>query len=85
LLQPLQKRPDAGLKLGIVRSCGHEHADPSHGRRLLRTCRERPRSGHAAEKRDELAPFHCELALQLFQSSTSHTQHPTNCSPPSVN
>jgi hypothetical protein len=27
LLQPLQERPDAGLKFRIVRGCGQEQAD----------------------------------------------------------
>jgi hypothetical protein len=32
---------------------------PNHRQRwLLRACRERPRNGSTAEKRDELAPFH---------------------------
>ena len=36
LLQPLQERPDAGLKFGIIRGCGQQHADPPHSLGLLR-------------------------------------------------
>src|SRR5262245_9939203 len=62
LLQPLQERPDAGLKFRIVRGSGQEHADAPHAVALLRTCREWPRRRHAAEKRDELPPFHVWMA-----------------------
>src|SRR5262245_6429940 len=41
---------------GIVWRSTAEEPDHRH-RRLLRTCRERPSSGRAAEQRDELAPF----------------------------
>src|SRR6266481_5604938 len=57
LLQPLQERPDAGLKFRIVGGCGQEHADASHTLGLLRARRERPCSRRAAEERDELASF----------------------------
>ncbi len=40
-----------------VRRCGIEEANHRH-RRLLCERGERPRGGGAAEKRDELAPFH---------------------------
>src|SRR5258707_15382291 len=33
----------------------HEHANAPHALALLRACRERPRSRHTAEHRDELA------------------------------
>ena len=56
--QPLQERPDAGLKFRIVRGCGQEHADAPHPLALLRARRQRPRRRRAAEQRDELAPVH---------------------------
>jgi hypothetical protein len=56
LLQPLQERPDAGLKFRIVRGYGQEYADAPHPLGLLRPRRKRP-SRRAAEQRDERAPF----------------------------
>jgi His Kinase A (phospho-acceptor) domain len=53
--ETLQKRPDAGLKFGIVRSRGQENANAPHPLASLRTRRERPRRGRAAEKRHERA------------------------------
>jgi len=35
--------------------------------------RERPRSRRAAEKRDELAPFHCSLRPVLATGTVAHT------------
>jgi hypothetical protein len=40
-----------------------EKSDHRH-RRLLRTCRERQEEGRAAEKRDELSPFHVAPKLR---------------------
>jgi hypothetical protein len=37
-----------------------QHADPPHALALLRARRELPRRRRAAEKRDELASFHCQ-------------------------
>jgi hypothetical protein len=45
------------LVLRVVYDSSHENPDTAHPFALLRACRERPR-GRAAEKRDELAPFH---------------------------
>src|SRR5262249_46175291 len=42
----------------IIFGVADEHSDAANLCRLLRTCRERPRSCRAAEQRDELAPFH---------------------------
>src|SRR5262245_12314439 len=56
LLQPLQKRSNAGLKLGIVRRCRKEYADAPHLVRVLRSRHERPGYSRTAEQRDELAP-----------------------------
>ena len=56
LLQPLQERRNAVLRIPIVRGSGHEHADPPHPVALLRARRERPRGCRAADERDELAP-----------------------------
>ena len=57
LLETLQKRPDAGLKFGIVRSRGQENANAPHPVWMLRARRERPRRC-AAKQRDELASFY---------------------------
>src|SRR4029077_17687045 len=57
LLQPLQERPDAGLKFRIVRGYGQEYADAPHRLRLLRARSQWPRRRRAAEQRDELASF----------------------------
>ena len=53
----LQEYRDAGLLFRIIRSCVHERADPPHALALLRPRREAARSGRAAEKREEVAPF----------------------------
>src|SRR6516162_7726055 len=55
LLQLLQESADAGLKFWIVGGCGQQYADAPHVLALLRAPRERPRSGSAAEERDEVA------------------------------
>src|SRR5262249_28180498 len=60
--QPLQERPDAGLKYHIIRGCVQEHADPPHALTLLRARRERPRYRSAAEQRDECAALHVWMA-----------------------
>jgi hypothetical protein len=39
LRQPLQERPDPGLKFRIVRGCGQEHADVANPLALLRARR----------------------------------------------
>jgi hypothetical protein len=72
LLQPLQERPDAGLKFGIIRACGQQHADPPRAIGLLRARRERPRC-RTAEKRDELAPFH---SITLSASASNYRCRP---------
>ena len=59
LLQPLQERRDAGLRIADrPRRELDEHADAPHPLALLRARRERPRRRRTAEKRDELAPPH---------------------------
>ena len=63
--QRLQERRDAGLTFRIVRGCGQEHADAPHPLGLLRARRKRPRGRRAAEKRDELAPFHYPMSPVL--------------------
>src|SRR5262249_42977376 len=55
LREPLQERPDPGLKFRIVRGCRQQHADAPHPLRLLRARRERPRRRRAADQRNELA------------------------------
>src|SRR5262249_60523682 len=55
LREPLQKRPDPGLKFRIVRGCRQQHADPPHALALLRSRPDRPRRRRATEQRDELA------------------------------
>ena len=56
-----------------LKSLEFPHADQPHPVRLLRACCERPR-GRAAEKGDELAPFHVaplpwQLAKQLLRDA----------------
>jgi hypothetical protein len=62
LAEALAEGVDNAPILGRVQRTGHEVTDPRHSRRLLRACRERPTNrrlrDRAAEKRDELAPFH---------------------------
>ena len=55
LPEPLQERPDPGLKLRIVSGSGHEYADAPHP--LLRTCGKRHRR-RAPKPHDEIAPLH---------------------------
>src|SRR5215475_5187012 len=54
-LQSLQERPDARLRLRIIRGQIHEHADAPHPLALLRARGERRRHGHAAERDYELS------------------------------
>jgi hypothetical protein len=49
------ERCDAGLSFWIVGSGAHENANAPHAPGLLRTRREWPCDGRAAEQRDELA------------------------------
>src|SRR5262249_53266683 len=56
--QSLRERHDPGLRLRIVRSQVHQHADAPHPLWLLRTRRERPPGCRAAEQRDEVTPLH---------------------------
>ena len=58
LRQPLQERPDAGLKFRIVRGCGQEHADAPHPLALLRARRERPRRRRATQNTEKFPPPH---------------------------
>src|SRR5262249_41844676 len=58
LLQSLQERRVAGLRLRIVRGVGHEHADAPHPLTLLRARRERPAGRSTAKQRDERAAVH---------------------------
>ena len=76
LLQPLQERPDAGLKFRIVRGRGQEYADAPHPLGLLRARRERPRRRRAAEQRDELAPLH-SITSSARASSVGGTSRPS--------
>jgi hypothetical protein len=65
LLQALQERPVACLRLRIVCGKGVEHADPPHPLAQLRPRDEGP-CRSAAEPSDEMAPFcmtrkeHCQ-------------------------
>src|SRR4029077_10808687 len=68
LLQPLQERPDAGLKFRIVRGYGQEYADAPHRLRLLRARSEWPRRRRAPDQRDELAPPHSITSLARARS-----------------
>jgi hypothetical protein len=57
-LHALLERSDVGLRFRILGRCVHEDANAPGALALLRARRERPRSRHAADKRDELAPSH---------------------------
>ena len=50
LPQPLQERPEAGLKFRIIRGCGQKYADAPHPLGLLRARGKRPRSCRAAQQ-----------------------------------
>ena len=56
--QPLQERPEAGLKFRIVRGCGQQHADAPHALGLLRARRERPRNSRTAQSTEKLPSPH---------------------------
>src|SRR4029453_9511613 len=58
LLQPLMESCEARLSFSIIGDRIHEHADPPHPLRLLRSRRERPSGYTAAEKCDEFPPPH---------------------------
>jgi hypothetical protein len=73
----LQEYGDAGLLFRIIRSCVHEHADASHALALLRTRRERPRSGRTANEPNELAPLHHSITSSARASSLSGTVRPS--------
>jgi hypothetical protein len=49
----------------------HQHGDPAHPVGLLRARSERPRGGSAADKRDEIAPFHCSNASRASHGKDS--------------
>src|SRR5262249_42787053 len=54
----------------------HMQFHAEHWRRALRARRERPRRGRAADKRDELAPFH-SITSSAATSSLSGTVRPS--------
>src|SRR5262245_33772556 len=81
----MQERFHARLRLRIVLSDIHEHADAPHALALLRARGERPR-GRAAEQRDEVAAPHsmtssaqasttCPLQISLRRSGTLERLH----------
>jgi len=82
--QPLLKGPDARLTFRIV-LCDHlDEPNPSHTIDLLRLRRERPRSGRAAEERDELAPSLSSAAAtwpSIFQARIACKARPVFCQP----
>jgi hypothetical protein len=53
----------------------HQHADAPHAASLLRTRRERPRRGRAAEQRYELAAFHCPMPSRASDRKDSTPQY----------
>jgi hypothetical protein len=52
----LLENHDPRLSFRVIRD-SHQHADTPHAIWLLRARRERPRSGGAADERDEISPF----------------------------
>ena len=73
-LQPLQERPEAGLRFRIVRGQVHEHADAPHPLGLLRPRRERPRRRRAAEQRDELAALSFDHLVGAGEQRRRHVE-----------
>src|SRR6266478_5611078 len=69
------ERCEAGLKYGIVRGRGLQHADAPHALALLRTRGEGPRNRRAADERDELAPLH-SITSSARASSVGGTVRP---------
>src|SRR5260370_27430447 len=67
LFQPLPECREASLRFRIVLGEPHQHADAPHPDGLLRARAKRP-GCRAAEKRDELAPFH-----SITSSATART------------
>jgi hypothetical protein len=63
------------LSFPIVRRERHEHVDAPHPLALLRARRERPSYCRAAEKCDELAPFHCPMPPVLPNEKNSIPRH----------
>jgi hypothetical protein len=55
--EPLREGGEIALYHRVAPRETHEHPDPPHPR-LLPPRRNRPRSRHSAEQRDELAAFH---------------------------
>src|SRR5262249_27429386 len=55
-LQALRERSTAGLFFWVVGGQGHEYANPPFAISLLRARRERPSSGSAAERDQQLPP-----------------------------
>src|SRR4051794_4220236 len=70
-MQPLPKFAPKLLRIDIAND---QCANGRH-LRLLRTCRERPRSRRAAEQRDELAPPH-SMTSSARASSEGGTSNP---------
>ena len=65
LLQPLQERRVAGLRVWIVRAdAAREYTDAPHPLDLLRARCERPRGRRAAEKANELTSPHIRTQAQ---------------------
>src|SRR5262245_45832469 len=64
LLQPLMEGCEARLSFSIIGDGIHEHADPPHPLRLLRTRRERPRR-RAAKRDNELPPSDIDCHVTL--------------------
>jgi hypothetical protein len=74
LLQPLHERPDTDLIFFIIRRRWDDYANAPHLVTLLRMRIERPRSGCATEKSDELAAVslpHPRLRTGIVPTQTS--------------
>src|SRR5213078_5382573 len=73
LSQPLPECGRVSLPFRITFGGWHQHCDPPHAA-LLRMRGERPSSGGAAEKRDELAaPYHEQFSARLIN------EYPARC------
>jgi hypothetical protein len=79
-LQRSDKCRDAGLTLAVGLREVNQHADAPHALVLLCAHRERPRCGHTADQRDELAPSHVLLSRTGSYPTTSLKKEPCSAS-----
>jgi hypothetical protein len=74
--EPLSEPRKACLHFRIILGGAHEHPNPPHALRLLRTRTKRPRSRCAPEERDEVAAGH-SMTSSAVASSDGGTVRPS--------